>query len=211
MRARKSAYNLIPWRPVAPGIHFTEKSSSNCIRKLRPVLDGITSRLPKTILMGTVMIFHLSIAAQNPERAARAIAEIWSGEATEFPPYEGAWIALAGDDRNSLIEVYPLGTELVPADGMDDAQGVINIAPSRSTATHAAIATHLTESKVRDIAARHGWTCKTLSRGGMFHVIEFWIEDAVMIEVLTETFQQEYLNSMTLNGWKSFLSGAAAA
>lgn len=168
---------------------------------------------PETILMGTVMIFHLSIAAQNPERAARAIAEIWGGEATVFPPYDGAWVALAGDDRNSLIEVYPLGTELAPADGMDDAQGVINLAPSRSTATHAAIATHLTEAQVWNIAARHGWTCKTLSRGGMFHVIEFWIEDAIMIEVLTEVFQQEYLKSMTLDGWKSFLAdvGAAAA
>ena len=152
------------------------------------------------------MIFHLSIAARDPERAARAIAELWGGEATVFPPFEGGWVALAGDDRNSLIEVYPLGTELAPATGMDDAQGVINPSPSRATSTHAAIATNLSEAQVKAIAEREGWLVKTLSRGGMFHVIEFWIENALMIEVLTEDFQKEYLACMTLKGWKNFLA-----
>lgn len=157
------------------------------------------------------MIFHLSIAARNPQRVATVIAELWGGEATAFPPYDGAWVALAGDDRNSLIEVYPLGTELVPADGMDDAQGTINPSPSRSTATHAAIATRLSEADVKAIADREGWLTKTLSRGGMFHVIEFWIENTLMIEVLTEEFQREYLAGMTVTNWKSFLTAEPAA
>lgn len=156
------------------------------------------------------MIFHFSMAAKNPENAAKVIAELWGGEATIFPPYDGAWIALAGDDRNSLIEVYPLGTELAPADGMDDAQGKFNPAPSHFTSTHAAIATPLTELQVKDIANREGWLAKTLSRGGMFHVIEFWIENAVMLEVLTQDMQAEYLTGMTTRNWKSFLSAVAA-
>ena len=56
------------------------------------------------------MIFHFSIAAKDPQRAARVIAELWRGEAFPFPPVaQGSWVAMAGDERNSTIEVYPLG------------------------------------------------------------------------------------------------------
>lgn len=157
------------------------------------------------------MLFHLSIAAKNPKRAALVLAELFGGEAHPFPVFDGAWVAHAGDERNTLIEVYPHGNELAPAEGMKDAQAVRNPAPSPSTATHAAIATPLTEAQVKTIAAREGWTAKTLCRGGMFHVIEFWLEDTLMIEVLTAEMQREYLDTMTLEGWKKALSAARAA
>ena len=66
------------------------------------------------------MIFHASIPADNPEHVARVIAEIWGGEAFRFPPWPGGWVAMAGDDRNSNVEVYPRAHTIAPG---DDAEG----------------------------------------------------------------------------------------
>jgi hypothetical protein len=140
------------------------------------------------------MIFHFSISASDPQHVAGVIAELWRGRAQPFPPVAtGSWMALACDDRNSLIEVYPFGCELRPADGDADAVGEMNPAPSRRTATHAAVATPLTEAEVFAIGAREGWETKYRKRGGAFGVIELWLENRVMIEVLTAEMQREYL------------------
>jgi hypothetical protein len=44
------------------------------------------------------------------------------------------------------------------------------------------------------IAAREGWEAKYRRRGGAFGVIELWLENRVMIEVLTDEMQAEYLS-----------------
>lgn len=151
------------------------------------------------------MIFHVSIDADNPQRVAEVIAELWDGQATPFPPVmEGSWIALANDDRSTAIEVYPRGTELVPADGDADSYGMIG-SLDRGSATHIAIATRLDSDAVFSIAAREGWLAKYRRRGGAFGVIEFWIEDSRMIEVLTPTMQGEYLGAMTIENWNALL------
>lgn len=140
------------------------------------------------------MIFHLSIAAREPQRVAGVIAELWRGHAQPFRPVaQGSWAAFAGDARNSLIEVYPWGAELQPVDGDADAQAVMNPEPSGFVATHAAVATPLSRAEVFAIAEREGWTAKYRKRGGFFGVIELWLENSVMIEVLTEEMQAEYL------------------
>ena len=60
------------------------------------------------------MLFHLSIDARDPRHVANVIAELFgSGKAAPFPPVaEGSWVALALDERNTTVEVYPRGTVL---------------------------------------------------------------------------------------------------
>jgi hypothetical protein len=140
------------------------------------------------------MIHHYSIAAREPERVAGVIAELWRGRAQPFPPVgEGSWVAIAGDARNSTVEVYPFGCELQPAKGDADGVAVMNPAASPFTATHAAVASPLEQAEVLAIAAREGWEAKYRKRGGLFGVIEFWLENRVMIEVLTAEMQAEYV------------------
>jgi hypothetical protein len=66
----------------------------------------------------------------------------------------------------------------------------------RFSATHGAIATPLDEVEVLAIAGREGWPAKYRKRGGMFGVIELWIEGHQMMEVLTPEMQSEYLGAM---------------
>lgn len=156
------------------------------------------------------MIFHVSIDAENPRNVATVIAELWGGQATPFPPVlDGSWVAMAGDLRNSLIEVYPRGAELMIADGDADSYGVIR-ERSGGSSTHIAIATRLSAEAVHEIAAREGWPVKYRKRGGAFGVIEFWVEGRIMIEVLTAAMQDEYLATMTVPNWNGLLESIAA-
>jgi hypothetical protein len=146
------------------------------------------------------MLFHVSIDARNPQHVAGVLAELFgSGRAVPFPPVaEGSWVALALDERNTTVEVYPRGTVLQPVDG--DADGVGLPDPSRGTefgvATHFAMASPLTQEEILAIARREGWPAKYRKRGGFFGVIEMWLEGDRMIEVLTAEMQAEYLAAL---------------
>ena len=143
------------------------------------------------------MIYHLSIAAREPQRVASVIAELWQGFATPFPPVaEGSWLAMAGDDRASAIEVYPTGSGLHSVDGDADAVARNNPTASPRSASHAAIATPLSADAVHAIAAREGWIAKYRKRGNIFGVIELWLENDTMLEVLTADMQRGYLAGM---------------
>ena len=152
------------------------------------------------------MLFHMSIAAHEPQRVASAIAEIWGGEACVFPPViEGSWVAMAGDDRGTILEVYPIDTVLCEGASGADAFGMRS-GHIGNTPTHGAIATSLDQDKVLAIAAREGWSAKYCKRGGKFGVIEIWIEGRQMMEVLTPEMQREYLDCMTIANWKHMLA-----
>lgn len=131
------------------------------------------------------MLFHMSIAAHDPRNVARVIAEFWGGEAFPFPPVsDNGWIVFAGDDRGTGMEVYPIDTVLRESDGDADAYGEAT-GQVNYTATHGAIATDMDVDAVLAVAAREGWPAKYRKRGGMFGVIEIWIEGRQMMEVLT--------------------------
>ncbi len=155
------------------------------------------------------MIFHVSIAAGEPQRVAAILAEIWGGEALPFPPVaQGSWIAMAGDSRNSAIEVYPFGTILVPADGDADAEAQRDPVASARTATHIAIATRLSAEDVHAIGRREGWLTRYRLRGALFGVIEFWLENSVMVEVLTPAMQRDYLAGISIERWREIVAAS---
>jgi hypothetical protein len=153
------------------------------------------------------MIHHLSLAARNPQRVAETIAALWRGTALPFPPVAtGSWVAMAGDARSTTIEVYPCGTEIVPGEGDADAGSRTNPSPPQYVASHAAIASPLSREEIFALAAREGCLAKYRKRGGRFGVIEFWLEDSFMLEVMTAEMQAEYTGFMTPDTWRAALA-----
>jgi len=157
------------------------------------------------------LLYHLSLAADDPRHVAGVIAELWGGRAFPFPPViAGSWIAMAGDERRTAIEFYPSGTELREAPGDADAYGLLTGVP-RHGPTHAAIGTPLDAEAVFAIAGREGWPAKYRRRGDIFGVIELWIEGCQMIEVLTPEMQREYRDGLTVGNWQRYLEVAGLA
>jgi hypothetical protein len=151
------------------------------------------------------MIYHASIPTAEPERAAAVIAELWGGRALPFPPCPGAFMAMAGDARNSAIECYPAHTVVEPGASAEMCRFVQEQPAPQVSAFHLAVATPLSEAEVHAVAAREGWRSVRCSRGGQFDVIEFWLENSLMLEVLTAEMQAQYLEAVTIPNWMAML------
>ena len=85
------------------------------------------------------MIHHLSIPAKNPLHVTSVLVELFGGVLTRFGPYRDSYIAWAGDDYGTAIEVYPVGTDMFPDAGGGQANFRHNVSASPFVATHAAV------------------------------------------------------------------------
>jgi hypothetical protein len=85
------------------------------------------------------MIHHLSIPAENPLHVARTLVELFGGTLTRFGPYKNSYIAWAGDEHGTAVEVYPIGTEMFPDPGAGQANFRHNAGTTGLVATHAAL------------------------------------------------------------------------
>jgi hypothetical protein len=153
------------------------------------------------------MIHHVSIPAREPQHVAEVLAELMNGKCLPFGPLDGAFMAASGDANGTIIEVYPERTTL----DMPDHDGQVafreNLAPPQTWPFHVLLSVAREAAEVERIGAREGWRAKTFGRGmpghkPFFHVIEFWVENRLMIEVATPAMAREYLD---------FLKGAQAA
>ena len=149
------------------------------------------------------MIFHFSIAADDPKRTATMLAELWRGEAFPFPMIgKGSWIAHSGDDRGSTVEIYPRDLAFYPTERAAEER---HEPVSRHGPFHAAVATPLGIDEVEEIGRRYG--CHTsLCNRGPFRVIEYWVDDCLMLEMLTPEMQAEYRGSITIENWRAMLA-----
>jgi len=140
------------------------------------------------------MIHHISIPAENPLHVARTLVELFGGSLTQFGPYRNSYIAWAEDAHGTAIEVFPLGTEMYPGPGEGQANFRHNADASGFVATHAAVSVPCKKEEIFSLAQREGWRAVELSRGS-FHVIEFWLENRVMLELLTAEMATEYVQA----------------
>lgn len=154
------------------------------------------------------MINHISIAAENPEKVANILAELWGGMVIPFPPAPGSWMALANDGKGTGVEITPAGTVLVPGEGMPPEDGfdattktedveakfVRTDNPARYVATHLNISTPLNIDEIKAIGKREGWRTLVCNRGeGLFQLVELWVENTFMLEVMTPEQTARYV------------------
>jgi hypothetical protein len=156
------------------------------------------------------MIHHLSIAARDPKHVAGVLAELMGGKAVPFPPNPGCFFALQLDEHGSGVEVYPAGTELQP--GGSTGGGFVKrpAAEHGYGPTHFALSVATDADKVEEIAAREGWQCFRCNRGP-FHVIEVWVENESMVEILPPEFAAEYLAFTRPENVAAAMAGAPTA
>ena len=152
------------------------------------------------------MINHISIAVNEPERVANFLAELWDGIVYPFPPAPDSFFVLANDGKGTAVEISPTGTVLVPGEGLPDendpdadtsefeAKFVQSEFRPRYVATHLNINTNKSIEEVRSIANREGWRVLVCNRGGgLFQLIEVWVENTFMLEVMTPAQTERYI------------------
>ncbi|WP_431236210.1 hypothetical protein ACQ856_29370 (plasmid) [Mycolicibacterium psychrotolerans] len=137
------------------------------------------------------MIHHLSIEAEHPENVAQVLAEFMGGVCVPFPVHPGAFMAFACDQHGTEVEVYPAGTLLVPgAEGTE-----FDRAPcAERTVSHFALSVDMSKEQVFKLAEKHGWRAQWVNRIESFPLVEVWIENKTLVEVLVPEEAEIYLN-----------------
>ena len=151
------------------------------------------------------MIFHVSIPADDPERVARVIAEVWRTEAFPFV-FPGSFIVIPDDERGTEIEVVRRGYEQVPAPMEVGLR--LNTGPSSYNEVHVNMITRISEAEVLALAAREGWIARVCDRR-FFKLIELWVENRFLLELMTEAEAARYRSFMSTAGWRAVLASEA--
>jgi len=151
------------------------------------------------------MIHHISITARNPVHVAAVLGEILGGR--DFPftgPLRSGRMAMNGDAHGTIIEVYPDTIALMPGEG--EAPVVFaesSETPPPHTGFHALISVPLPRAAIEAIGAREGWRTRFFGRAApgqppVFHLIEFWVENRIMLELVTPEHVAEYTSYMQI-------------
>jgi hypothetical protein len=170
------------------------------------------------------MINHISIAVNDPQRVANVLADIWDGIVYPFPPAPDSYIVLANDGRGTAVEITPAGTVLMPGEGLPDendltasteeheARFVQSELRPKYVATHLNINTRKSIEEIREIAKREGWRVFVANRdNGLFQLIEVWVENAFMLEVMTPEQTARYVEITSPEFIAQFFAGAMDA
>ncbi len=160
------------------------------------------------------MIAHLSIPSATPKATALFFAAIIDGLAFEFPVVPGAFIAVARDGSGTAVEVYPPTMAHHPGSGQPD-PSVLPSGPTampwedqiypesvepRPSSFHVAIATHLSTAEVMARSQALGWRTVDCDRAGVFGVVEVWVDNLYLVEVLVPESAARYRNFMNPTG-----------
>jgi hypothetical protein len=134
------------------------------------------------------MILHASVAADDPRFTAGTLASLLGGVALPVGPGEGTWSAVAPDPIGNMVSVLARGSEFHRTGHHVETRVA---SPARHSAFHMLIETPLSEAEVLRLAEDRGCHAHR-ARHGAFDVIEFWIDDCLLIEVATPELAQAY-------------------
>lgn len=163
------------------------------------------------------MIHHISIPAHDPAHVAAVLAELLNGRHFPFSgPLPGAWMAMTGDPHGTMIEVYPDTITLMPGQN----GGPVAFTPGSPMATyvafHALISVPLDRAAIERIGAREGWRTKFFGRGApgqppVFHLLEVWVENRIMLEVAPADLAHEYTDYMQFDRIEAVMRARAGS
>jgi hypothetical protein len=163
------------------------------------------------------MIHHVSISAKDPKHVADVLAELMNGRCYPFPGgVADSFMAVSGDEHGSMIEVYPESVTLLPG-SEDDAQARAKYdATAGYVPFHLLLSVPVDRATVERIGEREGWRTRYFGRGApgqkpFFHVIEFWLENRIMVEVATPDMVAEYTRMFRRETLDEMFSKRAAA
>jgi hypothetical protein len=149
------------------------------------------------------MIAHVSLPADDCRHVAEVLAAMLGGGAVRFPPGgPEAWNCWSRTNDFQIV-VSPRGNVMLP--GPTEQIWVARPKPPRAELayeSHFAMAVERSADEVIELARAAGWLARRCSRGGFFEVVEVWVENAYLVEVLDPGQMADYRRSMTVANWK---------
>ncbi len=113
-------------------------------------------------------------------------------------------MAVSGDSVGTMIEVCPADIALQPGSGDDEpAVGSCQRTGSGMVPFHFLLSVSSDLGTIQRIGAREGWVTQLAGRGApgqepFFNVVEFWIENTLMLELAPEDMMDTYTDRFQL-------------
>jgi len=146
------------------------------------------------------MIAHVSMPADDCEHVARVLAEMTEGQALRFPPGGPTAWNVWSKHNDFQIVVTPRGHMIV--EGERESVLVDRGGHERTSETHFAVGVDRPAADIVAIARAQGWSARVCARADFFDVVEVWVENAYLVEVLDPSQLAAYERSMTVERWK---------
>lgn len=148
------------------------------------------------------MIHHMSLGVRDPFHVAHVLAGLTGASAIRAPsppfPY-GAWFVVAGDDRGSLLELLPASTVLAPDAPLGVRQRLSGVQPGNA---HVLVRAAVDSAAIEAVAAIEGWPMQEVETG-LFRVLKLWIDGVTLIEFLTGSEAERYVDAFGAHGLAS--------
>ena len=150
------------------------------------------------------MIHHFSIPALDPMAVARVLAELIGGRAYRFPgPLPGAAMAVSGDRHGTMFEIYPDSVVMAPGEGEGPVSYRSDSAGRHQFGFHALLSVPHDRATIERIGTAAGWRTRFFSRAApglppVFHVIEVWVENRLLLEVVPAGMIEVYETYMQI-------------
>jgi hypothetical protein len=154
------------------------------------------------------MILHASVVADRPRETAEILAILLGGVALPVGPGEGTWTAIGPDPVGNLVSVLARGSEFHRVAGGHPETRLGN--PTRHTGFHLLIETGLGEQEVLELARERDCQAQRASHGA-FEVIEFWIDDCLLIELATPELGHVYRETIASEDLQERIAPIVAA
>ena len=136
-----------------------------------------------------VEIRHLSVTARNPEKAAKALAEMTGGQAQPFisKNMPGAWVCIWDTSKNHLIEFLPDGFLMQATDyGADFKKMDSNV---NYKSTHFQLEVDATVNEIKLVADKNSFRhAFRANRGGPLY--DVWFEDQLLVEFTSDEIRK---------------------
>ena len=151
------------------------------------------------------MIAHFSIPARDPQRTAELFGRLIDGAVMPFPVVEGAWVAIARDGSGVGVEVVPAATAHHMGQGEAGAakpgpfvmpwetQIRPDGDPDAGSGFHVAITSALSAEEIIALAHAENWRAVHCERGGVFDLVEVWVDNRNLVEVMPPEGMRRYL------------------
>jgi len=154
------------------------------------------------------MIYHTAIPANDPQSAAVVLAKILGGDAMPFPVVPGSWVAWSADGVTEL-EIVPRGHGFARAEQGKEPRWVASHRGLFANGWHVAVGTQIHASEVVKIAQEAGWPAQICDRAGFFDIVEVWVDDCGLVEVLDPQMQARYRAAFSPERWRAALAAMA--
>lgn len=140
------------------------------------------------------MLHRISIPVDNPLHVANVLSEILHGGILQCTEYPDTYTVLTNDEHGSAIELVPSGIEVVP--GKEKFEYKHNFHSFQFFPIHIAVSVPTSRDEIEQIGLREGWHVATGNRG-RFKLIEFWLENKFLLELMLPTTIPKYVKSMS--------------